>query len=139
MVSAGTGTNPNIEKKSSLSNPDPAHQQSDEQQEEMTPTARYLTNLSPKSRTKFQALIQRNLKMRSNLVTIGNSIDLYIQRKKAAQLQSFYKKTHKNPRIEELDQEIADQYAYIKEITHRLKSRRKEFQEMYNHDHMEKY
>jgi hypothetical protein len=51
-----------------------------------SPTARYLSSLSPKSRTKFQNLIQRNLKMRSNLVTIGNSLDLYVQKQKNDQL-----------------------------------------------------
>lgn len=97
-----------------------------------------MDGLSPRDRQKFQALIQRNLKMRSNIVTLGYNMDLYIQKNKTVKLQQFYNKTFKNSKIEELNQEIADQCSYIKEITSKLNNRRLEYQEMYKIDNIAK-
>lgn len=63
------------------------------------------------------------------MICIGHNIDLQIHKKRAKNLQEFYKKSEENSIIKDLNNDIREQEAYIKEITSRLKSKRKEFKE----------
>jgi len=62
----------------------------------------------------------------------GHNIDLQLHKKRAKNIKEFYEKREGNAKIQEMNEEVAQQEKYINQISSRLKKIRNEFKEYKN-------
>jgi hypothetical protein len=107
------------------------------QKEPRTEQQRYMQSLTEIERTQYNNLIQKNMKMRGELIDIATAMDNMTDSERASKIKNLYNILEENEEVAELEQQLVVQQEYINEINVRLKQRRQQFQENYKLNDLE--
>ena len=91
----------------------------------MSEQDQYLLQLTGVEREQYNNLIQKNMKIRSELIEIATQMDVLAGRERAEKMEKLYEEGEGTEELKELEVELAQQENYLNELTSRLQEKRR--------------
>ena len=96
----------------------------------LTDQQRYILSLSKPDQKKYNMLVKKNLKTRSELLQLGHKLDSMIQQKRSKELNSIYLEMEESQEVKDLNDQLKDQQLYINDLNAEIKNLKQEYNEL---------